>query len=141
MTSATLHHFLLPLAALAIAGCSSDNDRISLETLGERTHFHSIAVDQNDSGRLYLATHHGFHRLDLDGMTQQISDVTDDFMGFTPHPSDPDIFFASGHPQRGGNLGVIVSTDGGETWSQRSPGADGPVDFYQLTDQSDRTAA
>lgn len=133
MTVATLRHLLLPLAAFAIAGCSSESDRVPLKTLGEGTHFHGIAVDQNKSEYLYLATHHGFHRLDLDGMTQQISDVTDDFMGFIPHPSDPTQFIASGHLQRGGNLGVIVSTDGGETWSQRSVGADGPVDFHQLT--------
>lgn len=133
MTSATLRRLLTPLTALAIAGCGSEAERVSLDALAERTHFHGITVDQEDSERLYLATHHGFHRLDLDGMTEQISEVSDDFMGFTPHPGDPTQFFASGHPQRGGNLGFIVSSDGGKSWSQRSPGVDGPVDFHQLT--------
>jgi photosystem II stability/assembly factor-like uncharacterized protein len=55
-----------------------------------------------------------------------------DFMGFTPHPADPKVLYASGHPAGGGNLGFIVSTDGGATWAQLSPGADGPVDFHQM---------
>ena len=54
-------------------------------------------------------------------------------MGFNPHPSDPAKLYASGHPAEGGNLGFIASTDNGRTWEQISPGADGPVDFHQMT--------
>lgn len=32
----------------------------------------------------------------------------------------------------GGNLGFIASGDGGRTWTQISPGANGPVDFHQM---------
>src|SRR3546814_9519058 len=53
-------------------------------------------------------------------------------MGFTPHPADPDVLYASGHPAGGGNLGFIVSRDGGQTWSKLSDGAGGPVDFHQM---------
>jgi hypothetical protein len=41
-----------------------------------------------------------------------------DFMGFTPHPSDPATLYSSGHPAGGGNLGFIVSEDGGGSWTQ-----------------------
>ena len=53
-------------------------------------------------------------------------------MGFTPHPSDPAILYASGHPAGGGNLGFIASTDGGKSWSKLADGAGGPVDFHQM---------
>jgi photosystem II stability/assembly factor-like uncharacterized protein len=53
-------------------------------------------------------------------------------MGFSPHPSQPGLLFASGHPAGGGNLGVIASSDGGRTWTELSPGVDGPVDFHQM---------
>lgn len=121
------------LLTLALAACQSESDGVSLEALSQQTHFHGIAFDSNDPERLYLATHHGFHVIDSDGLAHRISEETDDFMGFAPHPEDPELFFASGHPQRGGNLGFIVSSDGGKTWEQRAPGASGPVDFHQLT--------
>lgn len=119
--------------SLMLSACQSEPEGTSLEELGQKTHFHGIAFDTSDPERIYLATHHGFHVIDGDGMVRQISKISDDFMGFSPHPDNPDLFFASGHPQRGGNLGLIVSNDGGETWEQRSPGVDGPVDFHQLT--------
>ncbi|MBI2030127.1 exo-alpha-sialidase, partial [Candidatus Kaiserbacteria bacterium] len=39
----------------------------------------------------------------------------DDYMGFSPHPTEADVFFTSGHPSRGGNLGFQKSDDGGAT--------------------------
>jgi hypothetical protein len=44
-------------------------------------------------------------------------------MGFTPHPTNPSILYASGHPAGGGNLGFIASEDGGRSWSQAKDGA------------------
>src|SRR3546814_2377830 len=67
--------------------------------------FHGIAVDPCNPDRLYLATHHGFFAVGPDGVAQQVSETEDDFMGFTPHPSDPNVLYASGHPAGGGNLG------------------------------------
>ena len=40
--------------------------------------------------------------------------------------------YASGHPSGGGNLGVLVSRDGGQTWTQVATGAGGPVDFHAM---------
>jgi photosystem II stability/assembly factor-like uncharacterized protein len=67
-----------------------------------------------------------------DGKAKQISRTRDDLMGFTLGAGDPAVFFASGHPSSGGNLGVIVSTDGGQTWGQIAKGVRGPVDFHQM---------
>ena len=96
------------------------------------THIHGLAVDRNDPSQLLVATHHGLYRVTVDGNAKLIS-VVQDFMGFTPDPSEPSSLFASGHPAGGGNLGFITSTDNGETWTQVSPGLGGPVDFHQMT--------
>lgn len=107
-------------------------DGITVSSLAERTHFHGIAVDSNDPSRLYLATHHGLFGVGLDGKARRISKTGDDFMGFTPHPTDGSVLYASGHPEIGGNLGFITSADGGKSWKQISKGVRGPVDFHQM---------
>ena len=53
-------------------------------------------------------------------------------MGFMPHPTDPSVLYASGHPAGGGNLGFLSSIDGGRTWNKLSNGINGPVDFHQM---------
>ncbi|MDO9640921.1 MAG: hypothetical protein Q7J44_20510 [Pseudotabrizicola sp.] len=104
-----------------------------LTALLARTHVHGLAVDRQDPNRLLIATHHGLHALDIgSGLTEQVSDHRDDLMGFVAHPLEPGIFLASGHPARGGNLGVIASSDGGESWVKLSDGVNGPVDFHQM---------
>jgi photosystem II stability/assembly factor-like uncharacterized protein len=100
--------------------------------LKQHTHIHGLAVDRKDPSQLLVATHHGLYRVAVDGNAKLIS-VVQDFMGFTPDPSEPNSLFASGHPAGGGNLGFITSTDNGETWQQVSPGLGGPVDFHQMT--------
>lgn len=114
------------LAAAALAG-----ESIPVAELPQRTHIHGIAVDGNDTTRLYVATHHGFFVATADGMATRLSPVQD-FMGFTPDPNDPSMLYASGHPATGGNLGFIASSDGGGTWTQVSAGLNGPVDFHQM---------
>lgn len=100
--------------------------------LSDVAHIHGIALDPGDSGRVLLATHHGLYRAAPDGTAQRLSRTRDDLMGFVPHPVDKSTFFASGHPERGGNLGFVVSTDGGVNWTRLSPGLQGPVDFHQM---------
>lgn len=100
--------------------------------LAETTHFHGIAVDALRSDHLLLATHHGIYTIDSEGAAQRLSRSRDDFMGFAPHPTDTSILIASGHPAGGGNLGFIISQDGGETWIKKADGVGGPVDFHQL---------
>jgi cytochrome c553 len=53
-------------------------------------------------------------------------------MSFVADPKTPDTLFASGHPPGGGNLGVLVSRDRGESWQRLAAGAGGPVDFHAM---------
>ncbi len=126
------------LAAVAVVGItvasqSRSDETVSLSELPQRTHIHGIGIDRDDPLRLYLATHHGFFVASPeDGTATRVSADQNDYMGFTPHPTDPGLLYASGHPQGGGNLGVIVSEDGGRTWEQLAAGANGPVDFHAM---------
>lgn len=106
-------------------------EAVPLSELSRTTHIHGLAVDRQDPSALILATHHGVWRLE-DGTARLISDNRNDYMGFSPHPADPGRFFASGHPEGGGNMGVIASEDGGSTWKQLAEGARGPVDFHAM---------
>jgi len=134
VASRSLLFLLIAAAILAVAlllrPLAAENMTIS--EIAEKTHFHGIAVDPRDASRVYLATHHGFFVVGPDGMAKRVSENADDFMGFTPHPTDPSILYASGHPASGGNLGIIMSTDGGRNWSRIARGVNGPVDFHQM---------
>lgn len=118
-------------AAIAAAFGASQVRAASEVPLADIAHIHGIAVHPSDPTRLFLATHHGLFLASPErGTAEPISATRDDFMGFTPHPGEADVFYASGHPAGGGNLGVIVSRDGGRTWEKLADGADGPVDFH-----------
>jgi len=130
--------YVLIAAVLVVAAAAYLTTRMmpggeeAVAALATETHFHGIAVDAEDPSRLYLATHHGLYIVDAAGKASQISETSDDFMGFTPHPADPAILYASGHPAGGGNMGFIASEDGGRSWRKLADGAGGPVDFHQM---------
>lgn len=136
MVSKSINRWLLVLCATAIgAAVSLENvaaEQTTLDRLAQTTHFHGIAFDPADPTRLFLATHHGLFRVAPDGTAALVSNIQNDFMGFTPHPTDSTILFASGHPPGGGNLGFLVSRDGGASWQQLSPGASGIADFHSM---------
>ncbi len=132
-TSFLLMHrsiLILTSASLLLAACTGNSgESVSLSD----THIHGLAVDRGNSNAVYIATHHGTLLLQ-DGNLTLIGDKKDDYMGFSPHPTDPNIFFSSGHPSGGGNLGVQKSMDGGKTWTKLSDGdPSGPVDFHAMT--------
>jgi photosystem II stability/assembly factor-like uncharacterized protein len=97
------------------------------------THGHGLALDIVDSQTLYIATHHGLLVLKNEKELYRLGKSHDDFMGFTVHPNEPDVFFSSGHPERGGNLGFLKSEDAGMSWKKVSDGKNGPVDFHAMT--------
>jgi len=136
MNARKLHFRLLIAATILATGLGTINPlsaaEITVSTLAKNTHFHGLSVDRKDPSRLYLATHHGLHLVYPDGKAERLSATGDDFMGFTPHPTDPAILYASGHPANGGNLGFITSSDGGKSWVKLSNGVGGPVDFHQM---------
>lgn len=121
------------VAAVAVLGTlllrAEPSDRV---LLSEISHIHGIAVDRRDPSRLFVATHSGLFLASPDGYAVPVSDRRDDYMGFSPHPTDGNVLFASGHPTAGGNMGVIASRDGGLTWEAISAGAEGPVDFHAM---------
>lgn len=104
----------------------------ALVSLAE-THVHGLAVDRGNGKRLFIATHDGLLVLENDSSLVYAGRSRDDFMGFSPHPTESDVLFSSGHPSFGGNLGVQKSTDGGESWEKISNGGSaGPVDFHAM---------
>jgi photosystem II stability/assembly factor-like uncharacterized protein len=118
---------------MACAGEISAGQTLPLAVLLGETHVHGLAVDRAVPDQLLIATHHGVFVSNIGtGVATQISIRADDFMGFSPHPTQTDTYFASGHPAGGGNLGVIRSSDGGASWESLDPGVGGPVDFHQL---------
>lgn len=113
---------------------NQDVKQISKELIpvSEITHGHGLAVDVVDPSKLYIATHHGLLVLQNDKDLFKVGDKKDDYMGFSPHPTNPEIFFSSGHPETGGNIGFQISEDGGYSWKKVSDGIDGPVDFHAM---------
>lgn len=101
--------------------------------LSEVSHIHGIGFDPTTPGAVLLATHYGLYRATPDGQAETVSTNADDYMGFSPDPGNPGRLLASGHPGQGGNLGIIVSEDGGVTWTKLSDGVSGPVDFHAMT--------
>lgn len=96
------------------------------------SHGHGLAVDAKDSNKLYIATHYGLLMLMNEKDLFRVGKSRDDYMGFSPHPTDASMFFSSGHPSYGGNIGFQKSEDGGFTWKKVSNGANGPVDFHAM---------
>lgn len=99
---------------------------------GEITHGHGLAVDVTDSTKVYIATHHGLLILKNDKDLFRVGTSRDDYMGFSVHPTNTNIFFSSGHPTTGGNVGFQKSEDGGTIWKKISNGLEGPVDFHAM---------
>ncbi|GAB2603609.1 hypothetical protein GCM10009696_06370 [Kocuria himachalensis] len=116
-----------PAPTPAPAGASSAGTAI--------THVHAITRDTvtgggAGAGMILLATHEGLFRLQDRELTQ-VGPVVD-LMGFTVTPEGR--YLASGHPGTGTDLpepvGLIESTDQGETWQVLSRG--GESDFHTL---------
>lgn len=135
LRAALLIGFAVVLTALAltrILGSGSD----SRSAAGEGNdpgvaHVHGLGVDPADK-TLYAATHFGVFRIPTDGAPSRIADRYQDTMGFTV--VGPRHFLGSGHPDpmegKPASLGLIESTDGGETWRDLS--LSGQADFHSL---------
>jgi photosystem II stability/assembly factor-like uncharacterized protein len=114
-----------------IAGCVDADSRREIVFVD----IHGLAVDPSHPSLLYVATHHGLFRGENDGRWSKVSQDTMDFMGFTMHPTQPNVMYASGHPARPSaeyhHLGVLKSTDGGATW--QTVALRNQVDFHAMT--------
>ena len=87
---------ILILFSFIIFGCTQ-NKYISensgkLIPIQSITHAHGISVDVSDQNKLYIATHHGLLTL-VDGKNlYQIGETKNDYMGFSPHPTNAKVF-------------------------------------------------
>lgn len=127
-------------ATLLLSGCSAANAP-GLIPAPEVTfqHIHKLETRSADGG-LLVAAHNGLYRLTLGAgaeatVSGPIGRFDFDFMGFAVAG---DTVFASGHPgpNTAGtfgnpNLGLIASTNVGESWSNVS--LSGVTDFHALT--------
>ena len=128
-------------AAMLLSGCSAPGTPAAPpgDTGPMFEHIHELVADPSD-GALLVATHEGLYRLTIssDGSTTAVGPIGGldfDPMGFTIADG---IAYASGHPGPttpntfgSPNLGLITSTDAGETWANVS--LTGVTDFHGLT--------
>lgn len=115
----------LALGAGLLAGCADKAGTVEIADI------HGTAVDPAEGRVLYVATHHGLFRATNDAEWDAVTKDPFDMMGFTMHPSNSSLMYASGHPRTGGLLGYARSTDAGQTW--RVIALQGQVDFHAMT--------
>lgn len=127
---------MLAGAALSVVACGGDGASQAGDTAvraGALVHVHGLGVNPRDRA-LYVATHTGLFRVGQgESEPARVGNGTQDTMGFTV--VGPDRFLASGHPgelERAAinPLGLIRSTDGGESWTPLS--LEGEADFHIL---------
>ncbi len=130
---------LTPILAIAFAAILGDGAVEAQPQIvsPEVHHIHGLAVDRRDPDVLYVATHTGLVRVRQNGAPEWVGSHRFDLMGFTAHPREADLVYASGHPdpatyrQQGiRNLGLLVSRDGGRTW--QTVAFKGEADFHAL---------
>jgi hypothetical protein len=125
---------LLVVTGLLASACSGSESGPSSSAGDTRglAHIHGLGVNPAD-GALYAGTHYGVYKFVGGRDPELVGDVVQDFMGFTV--AGPDHFLGSGHPGEGDhdhppNLGLIESTDGGQSWTSVSMW--GQTDFHSL---------
>ena len=127
----------LAVLAVLIVVVRDQGSPTSPSTYGGVAHVHGLGINPAD-GDLYAATHLGLYRVPAQGRAQRVGDAVQDTMGFSV--VGPDRFLGSGHPdpkdkhlRKPGSpplLGLIESTDGGQTWKPLS--LLGEADFHSL---------
>jgi hypothetical protein len=135
---------LVGLVALAVVVVAAGlwrvvgGDQTTMSTDAGPVHVHGLGVNPAD-GALFIATHTGLYRSgEGDSKSVRVGDNEQDTMGFTVAGADR--FLGSGHPDARQDLppllGLIESTDGGETWEPIS--LLGEADFHVLRSSGER---
>lgn len=119
------------VAAVLTVACSAESPAPESGFDPGMGHIHGLVINPAD-GELYAGTHYGVFTVSDVG-AERVGGVVQDFMGLTA--AGDDHFLASGHPSpddfsQPPNLGLIESTDGGETWEALS--LSGDADFHAL---------
>lgn len=112
-----------------LSACASTG---SITDLADLTHVHNLVIHEGD---VLVGTHEGVYAQQDDGTWLMLGDEFD-AMGLTEINGT---LLASGHPGPNSSfpdpLGLLASTDSGETWSSR--GLTGEVDFHLLDASGD----
>jgi len=123
--------------ALGLLGIAAGVAEAQVKGQTDIHHIHGLAIDRRDPEALLIATHTGLVRLRPAG-AEWLGEHRFDLMGFTAHPREPNVAYASGHPdlptyarEQVGNLGLLLTRDGGRTW--QSVALRGHADFHALT--------
>jgi len=95
-------------------------------------HVHGLGVDPEDRTILYIATHGDFYQSVGGAPPIKVDEQRADYMAFNAPPKPGYPLYASGHPETGGNTGLIKSTDGGKTWQHVSNVIEPSVDFHAM---------
>lgn len=134
----------LVAVVMGLAACSAQEKNVVSSGLAALpgadpglAHVHAVGVDPGD-GTLYAASHLGVFRVPASGDAVRIANRYQDTMGFTVIGQSH--FLGSGHPDLRedlpSHLGLIESTDGGQTWQSLS--LSGQADFHALRVTGDR---
>jgi hypothetical protein len=92
----------------------------------------SLTLAPGNSENLYLATRYGLLQAEPSGMASLVQGIEGNLASLVAHPDEVWRLLASGCGLDGGTLGVMVSADGGVSWSRITEGIDGPVAFLAL---------
>lgn len=131
----------LALLTVVLTGCAATVPPSTGTDHATMPHVHAIVAAPDDDGFL-LGTHDGLYAATADGkLGDRVGRFSFDAMGLTAVGGD---LFASGHPGTStppelgtGNLGLIRSGDGGDSWEPTA--FTGDKDFHVLTAGPDRT--
>ncbi|OMH31795.1 c-type cytochrome [Motiliproteus sp. MSK22-1] len=119
--------YLLPSLLLSFALTPLMTKAEPIENIG---HIHNLTFAGENQQTLILGAHIGLFSYEQNS-AKQISKESFDVMGLSREPVSGALY-ASGHPAKGGNLGLLRSDDEGKTFRSISKGINGPVDFHQL---------
>jgi mono/diheme cytochrome c family protein len=92
----------------------------------------SLSLASRQPVSLYLTTRYGLLRAEPSGMATLVPGLEGGLTSLAAHPGDSKRLLASGYSRDGGKLGLMMSTDGGGSWTKIAEGADGPAAFYAL---------
>jgi len=102
----------------------------ALAALDDMPRAHRIVVDATAAGRLLVSTQGGLYDAMADGIAAPLGSLRGDLIGLAATADGR--LYAGGRSPSGGNLGLLVSADGGESWTSRDDDAAGAVAFYAL---------
>lgn len=125
------------LTVVGLAACSPSSSVETAESAPSAVtvfeHVHGLGIDSSEN--ILVASHVGIYQVDAAGeLSGPLGGEPFDAMGFTVAG---DQYFVSGHPSAGSstfegpNLGLLSSSDAGESWTSLSLA--GATDFHTLT--------